>query len=93
MAALAKWFPWIAPLPPILFGVTWLLSRGFEGWSGWAAASVFAIPLFASAFGGVLGLVLVIRAHRIGHKLLGTVLSTLVAASVVLGLLGRLLLL
>ena len=77
-------------VPPVLWMVTLLFLRGYDGWGAWAAAPLLVPSLALSAVWGSLGVLLLghtaVRDRRLDYAALA---ATLVSGAAVFYYLGR----
>ncbi len=80
---------WTSPLPLLIFWGLSIYVNQFEGWGQWAAGIILLIPILLSLIMGVMGVVLIVRAHKQKAPVANLWLSTLMASSIGLYILAK----
>ena len=76
-------------MPLILFFLTLVYVRGFDGWGAWAAAPILLIPVFVSIALGFVGIILIVHAAQHGRVTPSLVVATLLSGCLGIWFLGR----
>lgn len=84
-----KCYQWFSPLPPVLAAIVYGYVSRQEGWGAWSSASLMLPVVVLSFVVGVIGVLFTIHAQITGKQVLPVLLPTLLAASVALWFVAR----